>query len=131
MTPTTSQNNNHDGLWFCITVTIMCICIAFSSRCHAAEKETAQLDTIPCNLDYIENILVKKSVSAKGNETIKYIVIYKDVRNGIEDAIPMSKSVYEYVQECREVGITPILGIKLKNREINSIVRIRKKYVRK
>lgn len=125
----TEQPNGKQDFWFCVVVLIACLTIMFCGKCHAAEP--AHLDTIPCNLDYIEKILVKTSVSAKGNETTRYVVVYRDVRNGIEDAIPMSKSVYEYVQECKEIGITPILGIKLKNREINSIVRIRKKYVRK
>lgn len=127
MTPTASQNNNHDGLWFCVTVLVMCICIMFAGKCRAAEKETAQLDTIPCKIECIQQIMTKKSISAKGNEVVKHIVIYKDKELGIEDAIYMSKSVYEYINECSEMGISPMLGIKLKNREINSIVRIRKK----
>lgn len=127
MTPTT-PNNNRDGLWFCITVLIMCICIAVSGRCHAAES--AKLDTVLCKPECIKTIVVDEKTSAKGNKTIKYTAIYVDSRAGIMEAIYMSKSTYEYIQQCKEYGLEPTLGIKLKNGEINAIVRIRKKLVK-
>jgi len=110
---------------FFIAMLLCMIALAITGKCQA--KEIAKLDTIPCKMECVSKILTQKHTSTKGNETVKYTIVYVDKTLGINEAIPTSKTVYEYIQQCSELGIPPSLGIKLKNREITSIVRIRKK----
>lgn len=110
---------------FWISFTIVCLLFICSlMHCHA---QTAQYDTIVCHYEHINKFIEKPSNSGKST---RIFAVYTDQKRAILDFIPVSKSVYEYIMMCKEYKITPSLGIRLKNGEIYSIVRLKRKYVK-
>lgn len=95
-------------------------------HCHA--QRTAQYDTIQCHYEHINKFIEKPSNSGKST---RIYAVYTDSKNAILDFIPVSKSVYEYIQMCKEYNMTPSLAIRLKNGVIHSIIRYKPKYIRK
>lgn len=92
-------------------------------HCHA--QQTAQYDTILCHYEHIDKFIEKPA-----GKSTRIFAVYTDQKRAILDFIPVSKSVYEYIMMCKEYKITPSLGIRLKNGEIYSIVRLKRKYVK-
>ena len=108
---------------FWVGVFTIIILLALSvTHCHAQTKQPAKIDTISCN-----NTAIKKFVSKDNGKTVKVYVVYNDEKTGISDIIPVSKSVYEYIETCRENGIKPSLGIRLRNGNISGIIKLKKK----
>lgn len=97
---------------------ILLLCVTV---CNA---QKAVVDTIKCNNDCIKNIIEIPSNNKTG---VKIFVIYQDKNYDIDELIPISKSVYDYIQTCNQYGITPNLGIRVRNGQITSIVKYKRK----
>lgn len=93
----------------------------------AFAQTTTVYDTIPAKKECVVKFLTKQTVNSKGQETEKIYCVYVDKELNLAELIPMSRSVKDYVDECYENNIKPNLGIKLKNGEIYSIIRIKTK----
>lgn len=92
-------------------------------NCCAQTTKSVSMDTIRCDYTCITKFV---EVSNSKGTNIQIYAVY----NGetISDLIPVSKSVYSYIQTCIQNGIQPQLGIKLKNGQIYSIIKFKKKY---
>lgn len=102
---------------------ILFICMMlFALTASAQQKQKAQYDTIPCNPGCITKLVEKPT----NNGNVRVYAVYNDKTNGIQDIIPCPKTTIEYIQVCKEVGITPTLGIKLRNGQISSIIKLKK-----
>lgn len=94
------------------------------TKCNAqsyAQKPKAQYDTVYCNV----NCIVKYTSTTTSTGKPRYFAVYKDTANKINELIPISQTVYEYIQTCKANGIEPTLGIKLRNGQINSLIRFK------
>ena len=93
----------------------------FVTACNAqTTKVKAVYDTVYCN-----QACILKYVQVPNQRTgkIKTYAVYKDAKNNISELIPISDSVYEYIQTCKQYGVDAHLGIKLKNNQISGIIR--------
>lgn len=104
------------GFW--IGLLLFSLLLFASVKCHG--QQTAVVDTIPIRYSCI----VKTVVTAGAKP--KIYVIYKD--NKIEDVFTVSKTTYEYIKTCAQCGITPTLGIRVRNGVATGVVRYKKKY---
>lgn len=117
----TAKNNRLDpGFWIGLVLIAVVLAI-FPIRCKAQ-------DTIPCRNECIQKVLEFPTV--KGDRT-KLYVVYVDEKNDIQDLIPVSRSVYDYMNLCKDNGVKPTLGIRIKNGQIVSIVKYKRKYGKK
>lgn len=112
------------GFWLGL---IACVALLFlgTVRCSAQEKQPAVYDTIRCNTEYIQ-----KYVSKSTAKTTKVYAVYVDKQNDIMDLVYVPKATYDYILMCREYGIRPQLGIRLRNGTIYSIIKLQKKWKR-
>lgn len=99
------------------------MCTLFSLT-MSAQKSTAQVDTVVCYNQCIVKFISK--TTDKG--TVKIYAVYKDDKNHVNEIIPVNKSTWEYIALCKENGIEPTLGIKLRNGVINSIIRYKPRF---
>lgn len=81
-----------------------------------------------CKVECIKKLVQKPSANGK---TVKYLAVYVDESAGFSEIIPISKSVVDYINTCKQFSIEPILGIRLRNSVITSIVRYKIKFVHK
>ena len=98
----------------------------FVTACNAqTTKVKAVYDTVYC-----DQACIQKYVQIPNQNTgkIKTYALYKDTANKISELIPVSSSVYEYVQTCIKYGIEIHLGIRLKNGQILSLIRYKKTF---
>lgn len=109
-----------------IALVIVIILLLLTSKCHAQQK--AVIDTMACKVECIKQIVQKPSSNGK---TVKYMAVYIDKSAGFSEIIPISKSVVDYINVCREFSLEPTLGIRLRNGVITSIVRYKIKFVHK
>lgn len=109
-----------------IALVIVIILLLLTSKCHAQQK--AVIDTMACKVECIKQIVQKPSSNGK---TVKYMAVYIDKSAGFSEIIPISKSVVDYINVCREFSLKPTLGIRLRNGVITSIVRYKIKFVHK
>lgn len=109
-----------------IALVIIIILLLMTSKCHAQQK--AVIDTMACKVECIKQIVQKPSSNGK---TVKYMAVYIDKSAGFSEIIPISKSVVDYINVCREFSLEPTLGIRLRNSVITSIVRYKIKFVHK
>ena len=79
-------------------------------------------------LNVLNKIVQKPSVNGK---TVKYLAVYVDKSAGFSEIIPISKSVVDYINTCKQFSLEPTLGIRLRNGVITSIVRYKIKFVHK
>lgn len=114
-----TNNQVNPGFW--IGLILVSILLFLTLKCNA---QRAQYDTIQCKSQCIKE-LVKKP-NKKG--AVRIYALYKDEKNHILDLIPVSDSVYEYIQLCEKYGIPASLGIKLRNKQVYSIIKLPKKY---
>jgi hypothetical protein len=110
--------------WLVAIITIVCLILA-TSKCHAADN--AQVDTMVCKSECIQKIV--QQTSAKG--TVHYYAVYKDQSINFSEVIPISKSVVEYIETCKQYSLKPTLGIRLRNGVVSSIVRYKIKFVKR
>lgn len=116
-------DNNNSGWAIAIIVIIMLL--ISTAKCHAADP--VKVDTMLCKTECIQKII--QQTSPKG--TIRYYAVYSDPSIRFSEIIPISKSVMEYMQLCKQYSIKPTLGIKLRNGVISGIIRYKIKFVKR
>lgn len=109
-------------------IVFLFISLLVATSCFAQQKQEVQLDTMVCKVNCIDKFC--EVPTANGKSTRIYAV-YNDSSLGISELIPVSKSVYTYIQTCKANGLKPTLGIKLRNGQISSIIRYKQIFVRK
>lgn len=109
-----------------IAIVVTAMLLLLTSKCHAQQK--AVIDTMVCKVECIKQIVQKPSSNGK---TVKYMAVYIDKSAGFSEIIPVSKSVVDYINVCKQFSIEPTLGIRLRNGVITSIVRYKIKFVHK
>ena len=109
------------GFW--IGLILVIVLLGIVNHCKA-QKSTAHWDTIPARVEAIHKYITK--TTAKGSQRI--YCVYSDTQSGISDIISVPKSTWDYLSSCKEVGIKPQLGLRFRNGEVYSLIRIKKKY---
>ena len=109
-----------------IALVVIIILLLLTSKCHAQQK--AVIDTMECKVECIKQIVQQPSSNGK---TVKYMAVYIDKKIGFSEIIPISKSVVDYINVCKQFSVAPTLGIRLRNGVITSIVRYKIKFVHK
>lgn len=109
-----------------IALVVIIILLLLTSKCHAQQK--AEIDTMVCKVECIKQIVQQPSSNGK---TVKYMAVYIDKKIGFSEIIPVSKSVVDYINVCKQFSVEPTLGIRLRNGVITSIVRYKIKFVHK
>ena len=109
-----------------IAIIVIMILLFMTSKCCAQQK--AAIDTMTCKVECIKQIVQKPSANGK---TVKYMAVYVDKSAGFSEIIPISKSVVDYIDTCKQFSLEPTLGIRLRNGVITSIVRYKIKFVHK
>lgn len=109
-----------------IALVVIIILLLLTSKCHAQQK--AVIDTMVCKVECIKQIVQQPSSNGK---TVKYMAVYVDKKIGFSEIIPISKSVVDYINVCKQFSVEPTLGIRLRNGVITSIVRYKIKFVHK
>ena len=109
-----------------IALVVIILLLLLTSKCHAQQK--AAIDTMVCKVECIKQIVQKPSSNGK---TVKYMAVYIDKNIGFSEIIPISKSVVDYINVCKQFSVEPTLGIRLRNGVITSIVRYKIKFVHK
>ena len=109
-----------------IALAVIVILLLLTSKCHAQQK--AAIDTMVCKVECIKQIVQQPSSNGK---TVKYMAVYIDKNIGFSEIIPVSKSVVDYINVCKQFSVEPTLGIRLRNGVITSIVRYKIKFVHK
>ena len=109
-----------------IALVVIIILLLLTSKCHAQQK--AAIDTMICKVECIKQIVQQPSSNGK---TVKYMAVYIDKNIGFSEIIPISKSVVDYINVCKQFSVEPTLGIRLRNGVITSIVRYKIKFVHK
>ena len=109
-----------------IALVVIVILLLLTSKCHAQQK--AAIDTMVCKVECIKQIVQQPSSNGK---TVKYMAVYIDKNIGFSEIIPVSKSVVDYINVCKQFSVEPTLGIRLRNGVITSIVRYKIKFVHK
>ena len=109
-----------------IALVVIILLLLLTSKCHAQQK--AAIDTMICKVECIKQIVQQPSSNGK---TVKYMAVYVDKSAGFSEIIPVSKSVVDYINMCKQFSVNPTLGIRLRNGVITSIVRYKIKFVHK
>ena len=109
-----------------IALVVIILLLLITSKCHAQQK--AAIDTMVCKVECIKQIVQQPSSNGK---TVKYMAVYVDKSAGFSEIIPVSKSVVDYINVCKQFSVNPTLGIRLRNGVITSIVRYKIKFVHK
>lgn len=109
-----------------VALVVIIILLLLTSKCHAQQK--AVIDTMTCKVEYIKQIVQQPSSNGK---TVKYMAVYIDKKIGFSEIIPISKSVVDYINVCKQFSVEPTLGIRLRNGVITSIVRYKIKFIHK
>lgn len=109
-----------------VALVIVVILLLMTSKCKAQQK--AVIDTMVCKVECIKQIVQQPSSNGK---TVKYLAAYIDKSAGFSEVIPISKSVVDYINTCKQFSIAPNIGIRLRNGVITSIVRYKVKFVHK
>ena len=109
-----------------IALVVIILLLLLTSKCHAQQK--AAIDTMVCKVECIKQIVQQPSSNGK---TVKYMAVYVDKSTGFSEIIPVSKSVVDYINICKQFSVEPTLGIRLRNGVITSIVRYKIKFVHK
>ena len=81
-----------------------------------------------CKTECIKQIVQKPSANGK---SVKYLAVYVDNNINFSEIIPISKSVVDYIETCKQFSIKPTLGIRLRNGVVSSIVRYKIKFVKR
>lgn len=108
-----------------VALVVIIILLLMTSKCHAQQ---AAIDTMVCKAECIKQIVQQPSSNGK---TVKYMAVYIDKKIGFSEIIPISKSVVDYINTCKQFSLEPTLGIRLRNGVITSIVRYKIKFVHK
>lgn len=104
-----------------LIVMFIALCVTKCNAQSYTQKTKAQYDTVYCNAKYI----VKYTSTTTSTGKPRYFAVYKDIANKINELIPVSQTVYDYIETCKANGIEPSLGIKLRNGQISSLIRFK------
>lgn len=104
-----------------LIVMFIALCVTKCNAQSYTQKTKAQYDTVYCNTKYI----VKYTSTTTSTGKPRYFAVYKDAANKINELIPVSQTVYDYIETCKANGIEPSLGIKLRNGQISSLIRFK------
>lgn len=115
MTTNNDNPNKVSSVIFCLLVLLICL---FGCVQSCSAKDGDVLDTIPAKVECITKIVTKETTKSE-----RYFAVYIDKQQDIVELIYIPKSVKEYIEECKNNGLPARIGIKLKNGEIQSIVR--------
>lgn len=115
------KNNNSNKLWAAVFILLLLMC---AIRC-SAQKTQAKIDTIYCNPTYVVKYVQIEGSTGK----MRTYAVYKDVKNNIQDLIPVSQSVVEYIKLCKQNGIEPTLGVRIRNGQISSLIKYKNKFI--
>ena len=118
------ENNNGKKVWAIVFIIILILYLTCTIRCNA-QKIQAKVDTIRCNPTYVIKYVQIEGSTGK----MRTYAVYKDVKNNIQDLIPVSQSVMEYIILCTKNGIEPTLGIRIRNGQISSLVKYKNKFI--
>lgn len=112
--------------WLIIAFVTMLL-LLFAKNVFGQTKTTVKPDTVLCKTECIVKYVQTESKSGK----VKVYAVYKDEKNGIEELIPISQTVLDYVKLCGQNNLKPTLGIKVKNGQIVSLIRYKPKFIKK
>lgn len=115
------DNNNNFFENTLMVLFVLVILFGVVTRCSAQRvQQKAVYDTVVCDQSCIQ-----KYVQIPNEKTGKVHIyaVYKDDTHGIGELIPVSQSVFEYIQVSKQYGLKPQLGIKLRNGKISSIIK--------
>jgi hypothetical protein len=104
-----------------LIVMFIALCVTKCNAQSYTQKTKAQYDTVYCNAKYI----IKYTSTTTSTGKPRYFAVYKDAANKINELIPVSQTVYDYIETCKANGIEPSLGIKLRNGQISSLIRFK------
>ena len=119
------EKPGHNGSEWVIAIVIVVMMLFCTAKCHAADP--VRVDTMVCKTECIQKIIQK--TSSKG--TVRYYAVYNDPAIKFSEIIPISKTVMDYIEMCKQNSIKPTLGIKLRNGVVSTIIRYKVKFVRK
>lgn len=123
-----SKKNDFEDPRFILGLLIALAILFFSAvRCCAQTKTKAQIDTMMCHTEYIDKYVEATSSTGK----VRYYAVYNDTKNDISELISVPQSVMNYIKLCEDNKIKPSLGIKLRNGQINSLIKYKPRYIRK
>jgi hypothetical protein len=108
------------GFW--LGLIAVCVCLLLGTVRCSAQTQAAVYDTIRCDVGCIQ-----KYVSKSTAKTTKIYAVYVDKQNDVMDLIYVPKSVYDYILVCKEYDLRPKLGVRLKNGNIYSIVKLKQR----
>jgi hypothetical protein len=117
------ENNNGDKVWAAVFILTLLLLMC-TMRC-SAQKTQAKVDTVYCNPAYVVKYVQIEGSTGK----MRTYAVYKDVKNNIQDLIPVSQSVMEYIKLCKQNGIESTLGIRIRNGQISSLVKYKNKFI--
>lgn len=120
------EDPKHDGMGWVVAVIIIAIMLFVTTKCQAAEP--AKIDTMICKVECIQKIVEQPTANGKST---KFYAVYNDKKAGFSEIIPISKSVVDYINVCKQFSVKPTLGIRLRNGVISSIIRYKIKFVPK
>ena len=115
------ENNNGNNVWAIVFILILLL-LACTIKCSA---QKTQVDTIHCNPTCVIRYVQIEGSTGK----MRTYAVYKDVKNNIQDLIPVSQSVMEYIKLCKQNGIESTLGIRIRNGQISSLVKYKNKFI--
>jgi len=115
---TNEINSNNDKWW--VAAIIVTVLMFFLSAFWAPTR-AQKLDTIP-----IDPTCIGKVIQKQTPKSVRYYAVYND--GEVSDIISISKTVLEYFEACKQNGIKPALGIRLKDGQIQSIIKYRRRY---
>lgn len=123
-----SKKNDFEDPRFILGLLIALAILFFSAvRCCAQTKTKAQIDTTMCHTECIDKYVEATSSTGK----VRYYAVYNDTKNDISELISVPQSVMNYIKLCEDNKIKPSLGIKLRNGQINSLIKYKPRYIRK
>ena len=115
------ENNNGNNVWAIVFILILLL-LACTIKCSA---QKAKVDTVYCNPTCVIRYVQIEGSTGK----MRTYAVYKDVKNNIQDLIPVSQSVMEYIKLCKQNGIESTLGIRIRNGQISSLVKYKNKFI--
>ena len=123
-----NKQDTYENPRFMLGLLIALLILFFSAvRCCAQTKTKAQIDTMVCHSECID----KYVEATTSNGKVHYYAVYNDTKNDISELIPVAQSVMSYIKLCSENSIKPSLGIKLRNGQIQSLIKYKPRYIRK
>ena len=114
-----ATNNNKIDPGFWIGLLLVLILMSCTIKCQAqTRQQTAQIDTMMCHYSCITKVVQTTTTNGKP----RYYAVYNCKHYNVQDMIPISASVMEYIKICNNNNIAPSLAIRLRNGIITNII---------